>query len=753
MIEYFKKKIDIIVILFFVILLFQKTIFSGLLPIPSDTIIGLYNPFRDLYANEYPRGLPFKNFLITDPVRQTYPWKSLALDIEKKMELPIWNPYNFAGTPLLANFQSAVFYPLNIIYLILPFSIAWSLLIVIQPFLAAFFMYLFLRNLKLRREAVFLGVLSFSLSGFSVAWFEWGNVIHTALWLPLILLSIDKIVNAKEKHLSWGVVFLISQVCSFLAGHTQTYVYIFILSFVYLGLRVIGHKDAKKKIFLFIKLYFIFLVLTFIQWYPTLQFILLSARSVDLIGYNSPGWFIPWQNLIQFFVPDFFGNPTTLNYFGIWNYAEFVGFIGIFPLMMAIFALFVRRSREIFFFGAVLMISLLLALPDPIAKIPFVLHLPFFETAQPTRLLFLVDFALSILAAYGFDIYFEKSKKIIPVFVLFFVIFAGLWVEVLSLHFGIKSSDLQVAKSNLILPTIILFLDSIVLLAMVLIKNKKSGFIKTGLVYLLLLISAGELIRFMWKFEPFTPSRYLFPNTKILSYLQKQKGVFRVGAQDSQILPPNFSIMYKIQTSDGYDPLYIRRFGEFAAAYSRNRPDISTPFGFNRIITLQNIGSKFTDLMGVRYIMSLSELHDSKLSYVMSEGQTKLYENTRSFERAFFVSSVSVAKSDQEAIEQIFDDNSLLNKRAVVEDHVGNNQLTKIWNMGRVLSISYSENDIKITTDNKGDGFLVLTDAYYPIWHVKIDGIQSQIYITDYAFRGVVVPAGRHEIEFYDSLF
>jgi len=87
------------------------------------------------------------------------------------------------------------------------------------------------------------------------------------------------------------------------------------------------------------------------QLIPTLQFIILSARNLDLPGWQTnPGWFIPWQNLIQFLAPDFFGNPATLNYYGIWNYGEFIGYIGIFPLIMAFFALFFRRDKKTLFF-------------------------------------------------------------------------------------------------------------------------------------------------------------------------------------------------------------------------------------------------------------------------------------------------------------------------------------------------------------------------------------------------------------------
>ena len=102
---------------------------------------------------------------------------------------------------------------------------------------------------------------------------------------------------------------------------------------------------------LFLMAFLLVLVLSLPQLIPTLNFIALSARNVDLPGWTQAGWFIPWQNLIQFVAPDFFGNPATLNYYGIWNYGEFIGYIGILPLIMAFFALFFRREKKLFFWN------------------------------------------------------------------------------------------------------------------------------------------------------------------------------------------------------------------------------------------------------------------------------------------------------------------------------------------------------------------------------------------------------------------
>ncbi|HEX8931606.1 MAG TPA: YfhO family protein, partial [Patescibacteria group bacterium] len=390
-----KKSFFPLIIFLAMLTFFYPFLLHGKLPIPSDTIIGLYHPFRDLYAKNYPNGIPYKNFLVTDPVRQQIPWRQLGIEVEKKGELPLWNPYSLSGSPLAGTLQGAVFYPFNIIFFILPFDLGWSLLIILQPFLAGLFLYFYLRNLKLHPLASLLGSITFSFCGFSIAWLEWGVILQVVLWVPLLLLAIDKlfIIFVKKPHifnkhfLLWSLVFIFSLTFALLAGHLQIFFYAYIITLAYFVARWMQLSKSFKFFLLFLFLNLCFILVTFIQWYPTLQLIMHSARDIDQVNWQqTEGWFVPWQHLVQFVAPDFFGNPTTLNYWGTWNYGELVGYVGLVPLIMSIFALVFRRDKKTIFFGLFLFLALLFALPTFIAKLPYNLNLPFLSTSQPTRL-------------------------------------------------------------------------------------------------------------------------------------------------------------------------------------------------------------------------------------------------------------------------------------------------------------------------------------------------------------------------------
>lgn len=737
-----KKLFPILLIIFIIIIFFYPFLFKHLLPIPSDTIVGLYHPFRDFYAKDYPRGIPYKNFLITDPVRQQYPWRSLAISLEKKVQLPLWNPYSFSGSPLLANLQSAVFYPLNILLFIFPMPIGWSILIFLQAILASIFLYLYLKKIDIAPLAAIIGGITFAFSGFSVAWMEWNTIIQTALWLALILLSIEEIFSHKQ-NLLWYLLFTLSLIFSFFAGHLQTFFYLFIVSFIYLIYKTIQNVKVHRYLPVrFIICYVLFIFITTIQWLPAFQFINVSARDTDQSIWQNPGWFIPWQNLIQFIAPDFFGNPATLNYRGIWNYAEFVGYIGMFPLIMAIFAMFFRRDKKTFFFGSLFFLSFIFALPTPFAKIPFLLKIPFISTSQPTRLLFIIDFSLAVLAALGFD-YFLKNKKGVWFPILFIGIsLAFLWSYVFYAH-------ISVAKQNLIFPTLLFIISILISLSFIILRGKKH--FATLLYAAIVVFIVFDLLRFAQKFTPFINSQYLFPDTQVINFLQKNIGISRVMTTDSKILPPNFSIMYHLQSVDGYDPLYLRRYAEIIAASERERPNINPPFGFNRIITPHNYKSKIMDLLGVKYVLSLSDLHSSRLQKVFQEGDTQIYENTGFLPRAFFVHTIHSVYTKEKAINLLFQTDFDLYNNAIIE--IREENVISNLSVGTAVIKDYEGSKIFIETKNAGDGFLLLSDVYYPTWHASVDGQETKIYQTDYTLRGVFVPKGRHIVIFYDTLF
>ena len=706
---------------------FHQTILDGKLPVPSDALVGLYHPWRDLYSSQYPRGVPFKNFLITDPVRQQIPWRKIAIDQWKEGKIPLWNPYNFSGFPILSNIQVAALYPLNIFFLIFPFIDAWTMLIVLQPVLAGLFMYWYLRSLALRSVAGLLGAIAWSFSGFNIAWLTWGTMGHVALWLPLALLAIDK---------RWYFILVFSLVSQFFAGHAQ-------ISFYFI-LVIIAYAVMRKRVGLrFILLLSLVALITAVQWIPFLDWVRQSSRVMGGAGWHKEGWFIPWVHLVQFVAPDFFGNPTTLNYWGQWNYGEFVGYVGVLPLVFTFGAILSARNIVRLFWIGMGAVAFLFALPTPISALPFILKVPILSSLQPTRLLFIVDFALAVLTAYGCHEFLENTKRRRWIWSLCSLggIFAILWIVSI---FG----SLQVSLRNLVFPTLLFLIAA----ALLIIYRRMHRVASLGnvLAWGFVGLVAVDLLRFGWKFTPFTPRDYFFPETKVLSFLKQQPRPFRIMSVDKRILPPNTASYFGIESIEGYDPIISSRYEEFMAAIARGVPDITPPFGFNRIVTLESLHVPLLPLLGARYVLSLTDLPQQYLVKVFEEGETRVYEDSRAVPRAYIVERPIISFGKEETMNTLYKLKDF-RREAVVEGDVS---ILSVPMKGdeSVFLTRYESNRLEIDTSLSVPRLLVVANAYDPGWRASIDGKTTSVYRTNYAFQGIVVPAGTHNIVFSYSL-
>lgn len=744
-------------VIFFVIFVFNfRVLLGGFTPSPLDGMIGLYHPFRDLYSPEYPNGIPFKNFLLTDPFRQLIVWKNLSIDLFKNGSLPLWNPYEMAGKPLLGNFQSGALYPLNFIFILLPFKFAWSLYIIAAQIIGGVGMYFYLAYLKKKEYVRALGALVFIFSGFFIAWYEWGNIGHAFAWFPLALLMCDRIANGKREanknYILNGVLLGVIFSLSFLAGHPQTTLYF--MGFVTLYLFFVNRFYLSKQFLFYFSAITTFVALCSIQIFQGIQFVRLSLRGEDQIFSSIEGWFVPYQNLLQFFAPDFFGNPSTLNYWGVFNYAEFIGYIGIPFLLLSLFSLYAKKDRRLYFALALVVGGVVFATNNFLSVLPYDLSIPIFSNMQPTRIMGFVSFGLLMLGIYGFEILDNKLslKKYLYVFGVSSLLIVLIWISVIFNLFQIEASNLITTKRNLILPTGLFVLTMLILLIYRIISVKQNhSLLKKGAMIVLAGIVILDLLRFANKFTPFSDQKYFYPSTSSIEFLQRNVGQHRILSIDDRILAPNTTTFYKIQNLAGYDPLYLKNFAELIVASERGNSDVNLPYGFNRIVSPKNLDSKVIDLLGVKYILSLGEINSEKFELVATEGETKVYENKDVQERAFFVSEVKASDDLEEGLDMILD--SDLRKTAIVKEDELEVSSSKVFSVGRVDSYTITDSGARIQISNNGEGFLVVTDSYYPLVKAYIDGVQVKVYETNHALRGVIVPQGRHVVEFKTALF
>ena len=111
--------------------------------------------------------------LTSDVALLMYPWFTLVRGAWLAGRLPLWNPYAFGGSALLANGQSAALSPFTL--LALPFAPAYgfSLMMLARMAAAGFGTYLFVRQLGAGARAAIVAGVAFGASSFIVVWLGW----------------------------------------------------------------------------------------------------------------------------------------------------------------------------------------------------------------------------------------------------------------------------------------------------------------------------------------------------------------------------------------------------------------------------------------------------------------------------------------------------------------------------------------------------------------------------------------------------
>ncbi len=736
------KRSDVLAIVVFVLLVgifFHKTLVSGLLPVPSDTLVGLYHPYRDLKAAEYPNGIPYKNFLITDPIRQQIPWRKQTIDAMKNGTLPTWDATSFSGTPLLANIQSGALYPLNILFFVLPFPLAWSALIISQTLLAGIFFYIFMRIISMGAIPSLFGSIIFAFSGSSIAWLTWGTLLSSWMWTPLALASVHELIlHDTKKSVKWFCLGIIALSFSFFAGHLQMFFYSAVTVVLYALWLLNAHRKPHALTWLTAVVLGAVAIVSY-QLLAILQWLPQTARLSSGSAWHAEGFFIPFVHLVQFVAPDFFGNPATLNYWGTWNYGEMVGYMGIAGLVFALLGI----GKQTKFWGMLAVASLVFAVQSPISALPYVLHLPFLSSLQPTRLLVIVNLALSVLATYGVSSVLTSHKKNYTPVILVGALLAACWVAFVD-HSAIRITieQAQVLKRNLYVPSVVFVSTALLFAAYRYFKKRQ---LHMGIVILFMALSVFDLFRFGWKFTPFTEQSLFFPRTKVISYMESAPKPFRTMTLDDRILPPDTNTYYGLESINGYDPIHSLRYDKFIAAMERGEPNINPPYGYERIIVPKNTSSPLFDLLNVKYILTFNEIPNPRFRKVLTEGQTHVYENMSLMPRAYLVSRVIYKKTEQEVINALYSPDFYYAFDAVVETPV--NVLNTGLQAGESATIThYEQGKMTINVKTTQPRLLVIGNMYNPNWKATVDGKQAPIIRVNYLFMGIYLKLGDNKV-------
>ncbi|HLL76762.1 MAG TPA: hypothetical protein VK421_16020, partial [Pyrinomonadaceae bacterium] len=123
----------------------------------------------------------------------SYPLRTVAWEMIRAGQLPLWTPYVLSGYPLLSMAQLGLGYPLTWGHLLLPHRLAEQVYIFAPFLLSPLFTYLYARELGRGRLAASLAGLTFAYGGLMTNGFGMNGLMTNAvMWLPLVLAAVER---------------------------------------------------------------------------------------------------------------------------------------------------------------------------------------------------------------------------------------------------------------------------------------------------------------------------------------------------------------------------------------------------------------------------------------------------------------------------------------------------------------------------------------------------------------------------------
>jgi len=384
----------LILLLLLPLLLFGSVVWGSKTLLPADILFS-FEPYQAA-ANDLGVSYPH-NHLLADLILENYPWKQFLAESFHNRQLPLWDPYIFAGHPFLANGQHSALYPLNIVFYTLPLWRAYGVFVWLQLGLAGIFAYLFARVLGIQRLGGLIAGITFQFSGFMVVSVVHPMIIAGASWLPFILAMVELVVQqrpalgGRPASLPWTLLGAAGLGCQILAGHAENTYFVLLVTALYAAWRLGGvvrssrspsvmndgsaesadpapraWKDVAASL-IRPALWLILMValglgLGAVQLMPLYEVVSTSFRGGEEAASLQQvlSWAYPPRRLIAFAIPNFFGNPahhTFLDlfswrrtpapwrgdgqyiYWGVKNYVEGGAYLGLLPLLLSILAI------------------------------------------------------------------------------------------------------------------------------------------------------------------------------------------------------------------------------------------------------------------------------------------------------------------------------------------------------------------------------------------------------------------------------
>lgn len=700
------------------------------------------------------------NALAWDAMAQYYPWRSFAHDTMRRGIIPLWNPYQFCGTPFVANDQSAVFYPPNALFYLLHPAQAFGISAALHLLLAGLFAFMFLRAIGLGRFGALFGGVTFAFCAFFAAWVQLPTVMNTAAWLPLALFFVERYFTTRRLTYALGIAFATATAA--LAGHPQIFLFVTgmtALYFVFRAASAAGSPQGRiaRGLLAGIAVIIVGGLWGAAQLLPTAELLPYSHRATaaSALGYAAYLRFaMPWQQLITLLLPEFMGNPAYGTYFGRGNFAEYAGYIGVLPLALAVLGVIWRRDKHAWFFAAVAVFALLAALGTPVNLVLFYLVPGFSSTGGPARMLLIYSAAMAFLAGMGADAAVaalgelataRRFARQLMAATASLIIVAAVFSVVLAVVFSVPLLALLNHPQINIL--ILLCCHAIASLVYLFVRLDRTAASRHAALGLLLIATIADLFSFGMRYYLVAPPQQVYPSTALTDFLREHSsrgGRIMPLAQSwgladfpRAVLAPNSAMVYGLCDVEGYDSLYLARYRSVMAAVEGRDP---SPLANGNMLLGTPPDATLLRALGVEYVLSQAPLDLPGLTLERA-GEVNVYRVEKFLPRAYLARSVVAARDLPGALAEL---RRAADGAAVIEGLEPRVMAaTQAASRGGVSLQQEGPNRLSLKA---GSGVVVVSDAYYPGWRAYVDHRPSQVLIANGAFRAVITGPGQHDV-------
>ncbi len=684
--------------------------------------------------------------------------------------LPKWDPFLYGGVPMFANPGSA-FYPFRFLAdLVFPTSRIFPAMFVIQFTLAGIGAYALGVELGARRWVAFIVGLAFQFTGLVMSFVFAGHDgrIIVATFAPLFLFFLHRGVRTGSIAAFAGMGAVLG--FSLLSFQIQSNYYLLLAGAAWAVFALVRERRQTTGRALAARagMGLAAVALAFgmaaVNFLPFAGYVDASPRGGPGRGYEyATSWSMPPSEISGLALPERAGilenyqgeNPFKLH-------TEYVG--AVIVLLTLVGGWVSRRDPVWWFFLALGMFALTLSFGGytPIYRVYYDLLPGTAKFRAPSIAFFLVSTALVAMAGLTLErlAALREGSRRDPEGALDAVPWILVGASVVALVIllaaaGGSAGDARAAAlaGGAFRLAIVTWLASGVLWLW-LRGSVPSGVVAATLA-VLVVVDLWVVDRHF--FETVEPPSAMFAADGVVHALKGQPGPFRVWALPISVgnAPPyrnntNYLMYHGLEQAGGEHGNQLQRYNEFVGAGQTSYVDWHNFLGDLQRLIQAPAGpsaarASYLRAANVRYIVSTAGIPGLPEVYRGPEGA--VYEVPGALPRAWLVGRVVVASEGHEAL-GFFDDSTFDPARTAVLTEPLDPALPDSPLRGDARVAEHAPDRVRIATNANRTALLVLADNYYPGWRATVDGSDTPVHLVNETFRGVVVPAGRHEVTF-----